>query len=90
MDTYKENPEGFKKTSILNKIGNLEGKLLTIHGYMDDVVVPQHNIALLKAAIENGIQTDFYLYPQSKHGVYGKARLHLYRKMLNYIIENNR
>ncbi|NPA43453.1 MAG: prolyl oligopeptidase family serine peptidase [Chlorobi bacterium] len=90
MDTYKDNPEGFKKTSILNKIQNLEGKLLTIHGYMDDVVVPQHNIALHDEAIRKGIQMDFYLYPRDKHGVRGKRRLHLMRKMLQYIMENNR
>jgi len=90
MDTYKVNPEGFKETSILNKIQNLEGKLLTIHGYMDDVVVPQHNIALHDAAIRKGIQMDFYLYPRDKHGVAGKRRLHLYKKMLTYILENNK
>jgi dipeptidyl-peptidase-4 len=90
MDTYKENPEGFKQTSILNKIENLQAKLLTVHGYMDDVVVPQHNIALHLKAIEKQIQMDFYLYPTDKHGVGGKRRLHLYRKMLNYIMENNK
>jgi len=89
MDTYKDNPEGFKITSIPNKIENLEGKLLTIHGYMDDVVVPQHNIALHDAAIRKGVQMDFYLYPRDKHGVRGKRRLHLYRKMLKYIMDNN-
>jgi len=89
MDTYKDNPEGFKITSILNKIDNLEGKLLTIHGYMDDVVVPQHNIALHDTAIRKGIQMDFYLYPRDKHGVAGRRRVHLYTKMLNFILRNN-
>ncbi len=90
MDTEKQNPEGFKKTSILNKIENLQGKLLTVHGYMDDVVVPQHNIALHDAAIRKGVQMDFYLYPRDKHGVRGKRRLHLMKKMLNFIMENNK
>ncbi len=89
MDTYKQNPGGFKKTSILNKIQNLQAKLLTIHGYMDDVVVPQHNIALHDAAIARGIQMDFYLYPRAKHNVYGKRRLHLMKKILYYIMQNN-
>ncbi len=89
MDTYQQNPEGFKKTSILPKIKNLQAKLLTIHGYMDDVVVPQHNIALHDAAIANGIQMDFYLYPRAKHNVYGKRRLHLMKKILYYIMKNN-
>ncbi len=90
MDTYKQNPRGFELTSILNKIENLQGKLLTIHGYMDDVVVPQHNIALHDKAIEKGIQMDFYLYPRAKHNVRGKRRVHLMKKILDYIIQNNR
>ncbi len=90
MDTPQTNPEGFRTTSILNKIENLQGKLLTVHGYMDDVVVPQHNIALHQKAIEKKVQMDFYLYPVDKHGVGGMRRLHLYRKMLAYIMEHNK
>ncbi len=90
MDTPRQNPEGFRITSILNKIDRLQGKMLTIHGYQDDVVVPQHNIALHDRAIAKGIQMDFYLYPRSKHNVYGFRRVHLMKKVLGYIMENNR
>jgi len=90
MDTEKENPKGFKETSVLNKIKNLKGKLMTIHGYQDDVVVPQHNLALQREAIKNGKQMDFYLYPTHKHNVRGRDRVHLMTKILNYIKENNK
>ncbi len=90
MDTEKQNPEGFKESSVLNKIKNLKGKLLTIHGYQDDVVVPQHNIALHREAIKNGIQMDFYLYPTHKHNVRGRDRVHLMTKILNYIKTHNK
>ncbi len=90
MDTYQQNPEGFKETSVLNKIQNLKGHLLTIHGYQDDVVVPQHNIALHREAIKNNIQMDFYLYPTAKHNVRGKDRAHLMTKVLNYIMQYNK
>ena len=90
MDTEKQNPEGFKETSVLNKIGNLKGHLLTIHGYQDDVVVPQHNIALHREAIKKGKQMDFYLYPTAKHNVRGRDRVHLMTKILNYIKRNNK
>ncbi len=90
MDTQKQNPKGFKESSVINKIKNLKGKLLTIHGYQDDVVVPQHDFALQREAIKNGIQMDFYLYPTHKHNVRGKDRVHLMTKILNYIKENNK
>ena len=89
MDRFQQNPEGFKETSVLNKIDKLKGHLLTIHGYQDDVVVPQHNIALHREAIKKNIQMDFYLYPAAKHNVRGTDRAHLMEKVLNYIMQYN-
>lgn len=89
MDTPQENPEGYEQASLLNKAGNLKGKLLIIHGGIDDVVVPQHSQSLLKAFIEKGKQVDFFEYPTHKHNVIGKDRVHLIEKVLKYIIENN-
>ncbi len=90
MDTPKSNPEGFEKTSILNKIGNLKGKLMIIHDMMDDVVVPQNTMKLFLKAQEEGIQIDFYTYPASKHNVRGKLRAHLVEKISDYFVRNLR
>lgn len=89
MDTPDENPDGYEQASLLNKAGNLKGKLLIIHGGIDDVVVPQHSQSLLKAFIEKGKQVDFFEYPTHKHNVTGKDRVHLIEKILKYIIANN-
>ncbi len=90
MDRFQENPEGFKESSVVNKIDHLKGHLMTIHGYQDDVVVPQHDLALHRQAIKKNIQMDFYLYPTAKHNVRGIDRAHLMKKILDYIIKNNR
>ena len=89
MDTPETNPEGYEQASLLNKAGNLEGKLLLIHGGIDDVVVPQHSQALIKAFIDKGKQVDFFEYPTHKHNVSGKDRVHLMEKILKYILEHN-
>jgi dipeptidyl-peptidase-4 len=90
MDTEEQNPDGFNNNRVQDKIKNLKGKLLTIHGYQDDVVVPQHNLALQRAAVKAGVQIDFYFYPTAKHNVRGKDRAHLMRKVLDYIMEHNK
>jgi len=36
-----------------------------------------------------GIQVDFFPYPMHEHNVRGKDRIHLMRKVLDYIIDNN-
>jgi dipeptidyl-peptidase-4 len=87
MDKPDENPEGYKKASLLNHVSKLKGDLLLIHGTVDDVVVMQHNLALVKAFVDEGILIDFFPYPNHPHNVRGKDRVHLYNKVLSYIDE---
>ena len=90
MDKPEENPEGYKQASLMSHASKLKGDLLLIHGTADDVVVLQHNYALVKKFVELGIQMDYFPYPMHKHNVGGKDRVHLITKVLNYIIENNK
>ncbi len=90
MDTPQENPEGYKKARMHNYIKNLDGKLLLIHGSIDPVVVPQHSLTLLQEAVTQKVQIDFFTYPMHKHNVRGIDRVHLVKKMLSYIVENNK
>ena len=89
MDRPEENNEGYEANALTNYTKNLSGKLLLIHGTVDDVVVMQHNYSLVKKFVEDGKQMDFFPYPMHKHNVTGKDRAHLMAKVLNYIIENN-
>ena len=90
MDTPAENQKGFDEANTLNYVKNLEGKLLLIHGTVDDVVVMQHNFALVKKFIEAEKQMDFFPYPMHKHNVGGKDRVNLMKKVLDYVIDNNK
>jgi len=87
MDTQETNEAGYARASLLDKVQNLKGDLLIIHGADDDVVVPQHSIDFLKNSVDKGVQVDFFLYPGHKHNVRGKDRIHLMRKVLDYIDE---
>lgn len=85
MDTPQENPKGYEVSNLCNQVKNLQGKLLMIHGLEDDVVVIQHNVQFLKAAVDQGVQVDFFEYPTHAHNVRGKDRVHLMRKVLDYV-----
>ena len=90
MDTPEENPQGFETACVSNYAKDLKGKLLLIHGTSDDVVVEQHNLSLVKKLIEAGKQADYFPYPMHKHNVTGKDRVHLMKKVLDYVMENNK
>ena len=88
MDRPQENPEGFEATDLTKKIGNLKGKLMLIHGMQDNVVVMQHSVQLVRAAISKGIQLDYMIYPGHEHNVLGKDRAHLYQKVTDYFMQH--
>lgn len=88
MDTPEENPEGYKRTSLLNKADQLDNKLLIIHGAQDPVVVQQHSMLFLEACIKANKQVDYFLYPTHEHNVRGTDRIHLNTKIAQYFFDH--
>lgn len=88
MDTPESNPEGYDRANLRNYVTNLKGKLMMIHGAVDDVVVWQHSMAFLKECVEKEVQIDYFLYPEHPHNVRGKDRVHLMTKVIDYFKDN--
>lgn len=84
MDTPQENPEGYEKTSLLDKVENLKGRLMIIHGSQDPVVVWQNSQDFVKHCIDKGVLLDYFIYPTHEHNVRGKDRIHLMKKITQY------
>ena len=84
MDTPQTNPDGYEKISLINKAGNLKGKLQIITGYNDNTVVPQHCLSFLDACIKAGTQPDFFAYPGEMHNMRGHASVHLHERITQY------
>ncbi|WP_255489395.1 S9 family peptidase [Dysgonomonas sp. 216] len=84
MDSPAENRDGYEETSMLNKAGNLQGRLLLIHGDEDPTVVMQHSSLFLKASIKAGKHPDFFIYPGHGHNMTGKDRVHLHEHITRY------
>ena len=87
MDSPQNNPEGYKQANLLDKVQKLKGHLLMIHGAQDNVVVWQHSMKFLKAAVDNSVQMDYFVYPGHEHNVLGKDRVHLMQKVTDYFDE---
>jgi dipeptidyl-peptidase-4 len=84
MDTPMQNPDGYEKSSLINYVGDLDGKLLIIHGTNDNTVVWQNSLTFLDACINQGKQVDYFVYPGADHNMRGKARVHLFDKISGY------
>ncbi|MCS6804937.1 MAG: S9 family peptidase [Acidobacteriota bacterium] len=88
MDLPQNNPDGYKKSSPVFAAENLSGRLLLIHGTIDDNVHMQNTIQFVYALQKAGKQFDLMLYPQSRHGVTDPLLVkHLRTLMTNFILE---
>ncbi len=84
MDTPAQNPEGYAQTTLAQYAKDLQGHLLLIHGWQDNVVVPQHSTLFVNACIAAHKQVDYFPYPGHEHNVQGPDRGHLYGLIARY------
>lgn len=88
MTTPQENESGYDDNSPINYVDKLKGDFLLVHGSGDDNVHLQNTMRLAEALIQADKQFDWAVYPDKNHGIYGgNTRLHLYKKMTNFIHE---
>ena len=89
MRTPQENGTSYDDNSPISYVSSLKGKYLLVHGTTDDNVHVQNSYDLVTALVKANKQFDMQFYTNKNHGIYGgNTRLHLYKKMTDFIIEN--
>lgn len=84
MDSPQENPAGYEESSMVNRAGDLQGRVMLIHGDEDPTVVMQHSLQFLNSAIKKGTHPDFFVYPGHGHNMMGRDRVHLHEHITRY------
>jgi dipeptidyl-peptidase-4 len=77
MDTPMQNPEGYKAGSAMTHADKLKGKLLIVHGEMDDNVHMQNSLQLVSKLQDLNKEFQFMIYPNGRHGWGGAKATHL-------------
>jgi len=86
METPQENASGYDENSPISHVDKLKGDFLLVHGSGDDNVHVQNTTRLVEALIQADKDFEWAIYPDKNHSIYGgNTRLHLYRKMTNFI-----
>lgn len=80
-----ENPEGYRDSSPLFAVKNLQAPLFLAHGTGDDNVHWQNTLNFISELVKAGKHYTLYLYPNKDHGIPGKnERLHLFSGIYNH------
>lgn len=67
---------------------NLQGKLLLVHGSMDNNVHPANTLRLVEELIKEGKRFDLMMLPSQRHGFRGASRAYFERMMWYYFAEH--
>lgn len=69
MSTPQENPQGYDATSVVKAAKNLHGRLLLLHGNMDDNVHVQNTLQLIDELQKANKDFEVMIYPRARHGL---------------------
>jgi dipeptidyl-peptidase-4 len=91
MGLPDENPDGYRRASILEGAGELRAPLLLCHGTDDDNVHLQNTLQLVEALSRHRKPYELLLQPGQKHGFKGaEARVYLNERLLEFLCRHLR
>lgn len=89
MRTPQSNPDGYRSSSVVHAAGDLRGRLLLIHGTLDDNVHLQNSLQLAWELQRAGQSFELMLYPGERHRISEPALVyHQFRLMTQFLEEN--
>ena len=89
MGLPQDNEDGYKRSSVVGAAANLHGRLLLIHGTMDDNVHLGNTLQLVYALQNEGKEFDLMLYPKNRHSITRESQIrHLRQLMTSFILKN--
>jgi dipeptidyl-peptidase-4 len=82
-----KNAEGYRRTAPRFAADRLQGRLLLLHGTMDDNVHVQNTLQFAYELQRANKPFEMMLYPRSRHGISdGRLNLHMRRLMLDFVM----
>jgi dipeptidyl-peptidase-4 len=83
MKLPKNNPDGYRRTAPRFAADKLQGRMLLLHGTMDDNVHMQNSVQFAYELQRAGRPFEMMVYPKSRHGI-GDGRLNSHLRQLMF------
>ncbi len=88
MDTPRENPEGYDKSSTLSYVDKYKGWLRITHGTLDDNVHAQNTLQFVDKVLDAGKTVELMLYPGNRHGIRDKKSIEYRKSNINFWLKH--
>uniref|UniRef100_A0A0D6R138 Peptidase S9 prolyl oligopeptidase catalytic domain-containing protein n=1 Tax=Araucaria cunninghamii TaxID=56994 RepID=A0A0D6R138_ARACU len=89
MGLPASNPAGFEYSSVMHHVPRIRGKLLLVHGMIDENVHFRHTARLVNAFIAAGKEYELLIFPDERHMPRRlRDRIYMEEKICNFIDRN--
>ena len=89
MGTPQTNPDGYATSSVMAHVDKMDGKLLLVHGLIDENVHFRHTARLINGLIAARKRYDLLIFPDGRHGPRKPAdRIYLEERIRDFFLEN--
>eukprot|EP01038_Epipyxis_sp_PR26KG_P016220 gene16220-22065_t len=88
MGTPESNAVGYYDSSVMTYVKNMTGRLMLVHGLIDENVHFRHTARLIKSLIEHRRRYDLVLFPSERHSPH-KLADRIYMEDIIYDYFNN-
>lgn len=89
MGLPSENPNGYRESAVFDHVPNMRGKLLLVHGLIDENVHFRHTARLINRLIAAGKDYDLLLFPDERHSPRRlRDRIYMEQRISDYFSKN--
>jgi dipeptidyl-peptidase-4 len=89
MGTPQSNPEGYELGSVIHHVSNIRGRLMLVHGLIDENVHFRHTARLINALIAARKPYELLLFPDERHSPRRlEDRVYMEERVRDFLLES--
>jgi len=89
MGLPADNPSGYREAAIFDHVPNMRGKLMIVHGLIDENVHFRHTARLINRFIASGKDYDLLIFPEERHSPRRlRDRIYMEQRISDYFLRN--
>mmetsp|Transcript_20575 Transcript_20575/g.30229 ORF Transcript_20575/g.30229 Transcript_20575/m.30229 type:complete len:613 (+) Transcript_20575:1-1839(+) len=89
MGLPHENQSGYRESAVFDHVPNMRGKLMIVHGLIDENVHFRHTARLINRLIAAGKDYDLLIFPDERHSPRRlRDRVYMEKRISDYFVRN--
>jgi len=89
MGLPSENESGYNESAVFDHVPNMKGKLMIVHGLIDENVHFRHTARLINRLIAAGKDYELLIFPDERHSPRRlRDRIYMEKRISDYLVKN--